>query len=137
MKELHQLRDNLRQLYDKSKRRIKIFKRDLKKVDLEMESKHFLPKSKKRKVSDDKVSDSSDEANDILLEAQKMRVCGVVNSKGKPCQRTGFCPFHHKITTSGRRQTYSFFKKTKPELSNDPAYDANRSLLAAGMKEKV
>lgn len=131
MKELMQLRDNLRQLYDKSKRRVKIFKRDLKKIDFEMESKHYLPKSKKRKVND---SFGSGDEDDIFLDGQKMRVCGVVNSKGKPCQRTGFCPFHHKLTNG--RKTYSFFRSGKIELLPDPAYDVNRSMLAADKKER-
>lgn len=26
---------------------------------------------------------------------ERTKICGVVNSRGKPCQRSGFCPFHH------------------------------------------
>ena len=66
MKELMQLRDNLRQLYDKSKRRIKIFKRDLKKIDYEMESKHYLPNNKKRKLNANE--NSASEEDDVILE---------------------------------------------------------------------
>jgi hypothetical protein len=149
MKELHQLRDNLRQLYDKSRKRIKIFKRDLKKIEMEMQSKQYLPKNKKRKTDNDnnssnnpgKTSNAADDADedndDYLLHIQRMRVCGVVNSKGKRCQRTGFCPFHHRFMGTRRRsRLYSFFTPSKEISANDPAFDVNRSMLAANKKEK-
>jgi hypothetical protein len=49
------------------------------------------------------------DANPVLLNNKKMKhddkqydknkICGVLNSRQKPCQRTGFCPFH-----GGRKQ---------------------------------
>jgi hypothetical protein len=43
--------------------------------------------------------------------------CGVVNSRGKPCQRTGFCPFHHKVNR----------KRQKVENSDEEAFESSKS----------
>ncbi len=52
MKELIQLRESLKQMYEKSKRVIRIYKKDLRKIDFEIESKHFMPQRGKRKKDD-------------------------------------------------------------------------------------
>ena len=31
-----------------------------------------------------------------------MKICGVVNTRGRPCQRTGYCPFHHRYASVRR-----------------------------------
>ena len=126
MKELVQLRENLKQMYEKSKRIIRIYKKDLRKIDFEIESKHFLPKSKRRRDSDnasdptsnhnangtspekqmgrttihsiDDLSggDSCDDEDEFFAQTKKVRLCGYVDAKGHACKRKGFCLFHHK-----------------------------------------
>jgi hypothetical protein len=42
--------------------------------------------------------------------------CGVVNSRGKPCQRTGFCPFHHKVNRKRQKVENSDEEEEKKEI---------------------
>jgi hypothetical protein len=90
-KELATLQEDLRLLYKKARQRIKTMKRDVKKLDTELQRKRDLSikRPKPNEANDD------DKNKDI-----KQHVCGVMNSRGNPCQRTGFCPFHHKLTSS-------------------------------------
>jgi hypothetical protein len=48
----------------------------------------------------------------------KQSTCGIVNSRGKPCQRTGFCPFHHKITTKIQKKEESDEEEEEELINN-------------------
>jgi len=37
--------------------------------------------------------------------SDRVKICGVVNTRGRPCQRTGYCPFHHKYASVKRDGT--------------------------------
>ena len=62
--------------------------------------------SKKKKTIDNDVVEVED------IKEEPVNMCGVLNSRGKPCQRMGYCPFHSKTTkksttsrSSKRRQS--------------------------------
>lgn len=107
-KELILLQQNLNLLYKKARQRNKTMKRDVRKLELELQRKRDLVMKRPKNVGGEDVglsfTDSND--NDLLLSSKnkdaKQRICGVMNSRGNPCQRTGFCPFHHKFNPSSR-----------------------------------
>eukprot|EP01027_Heterolobosea_sp_BB2_P014568 GEZU01020908.1.p1 GENE.GEZU01020908.1~~GEZU01020908.1.p1 ORF type:complete len:462 (-),score=141.29 GEZU01020908.1:9-1394(-) len=66
------------------------------------------------------------------------QICGVINSRGRPCQRTGFCPFHHKLVRGG--DGGSIKTEIKSEYGSDQENDSMDSLqpkLATRIKDKV
>lgn len=65
------------------------------------------------------------EGDKLKSSKSKPKICGVVNSRGKPCQRTGFCPFHHKL--SGSKKTYSLRNSSSSEQLDDESYSEDES----------
>lgn len=65
------------------------------------------------------------EGDKLKSSKSKPKICGVVNSRGKPCQRTGFCPFHHKL--SGSKKTYSLRNSSSSEQLEDESYSEDES----------
>lgn len=41
----------------------------------------------------------------LIRLSDRVKICGVVNTRGRPCQRTGYCPFHHKYASVKRDGT--------------------------------
>jgi Sec-independent protein translocase protein TatA len=98
-KELSTLQEDLRLLYKKARQRIKTMKRDVRKLDAELQRKRELA-AKRPKPNEIANAYTEPNGTDSKNKDGKQRVCGVMNSRGNPCQRTGFCPFHHKLTNS-------------------------------------
>jgi hypothetical protein len=146
-KELAMLQEDLRILYKKARQRIKTMKRDVRKLDHELQRKRDL--ASKRPISTSvegtglNIPYTDQNGNDFVLAKNKdvkQRVCGVMNSRGNPCQRTGFCPFHHKLTNSRvvNSPTFHGFYKRREDSTNydDSGTEAESALLASGPKER-
>ncbi|KAL0480971.1 hypothetical protein AKO1_013609 [Acrasis kona] len=129
-KELVQLQEDLKLLYKKARQRIKTLKRDVRKLDDELQRKRHLY-SKRTPSATEPQPEDVDGKKDLL----KQRICGVMNSRGNPCQRTGFCPFHAQSNKS-----YAFYKKrdehTPPSSEQSPDPDKETTMLASNIKEK-
>lgn len=101
LKEVLQLRDELRRFYEMTRRRCKLVKRDhIKLKQYEEDNGKFFVSRKNAK----QYTSSPDKTLANLIKQRPNKICGVVNSRGKPCQRSGFCPFHHRLSSLSSKQ---------------------------------
>eukprot|EP01080_Neovahlkampfia_damariscottae_P011595 gene11595-4838_t len=98
LKELHDLYDEVSSFKVDSTKRIRILEKLVETIDKNDDLNEQL------KVVEKNLDFENENKEEIEEKEKKYNnnICGVVNSRGKPCQRTGFCPFHHK--TSRKRQ---------------------------------
>lgn len=132
LKEVLQLRDELRRFYEMTRRRCKLIKRDCIKLKQyeEDNGKYYVSRKNAKPFASSSSPDK--QLASLMKQRAPNKICGVVNSRGKPCQRTGFCPFHHRLST--KQQDPLIQQQTQPQQQDKQQEESSSVVL---MTEQV